>query len=185
MITAFKPDANTTVTLVKAFKQGDPLALAGTPASPPPPIAANDMCLVKLTIGPGNPGPAGALSTSSGIHIEMWLPSPANWNKRVHNITLGGFGGNAIIGNTSLITAGTAPFLTGVTWGIAMNEGAVSAVNDGGHADPAGTGSFAMNPNDQYDAVDRPGDSCNARDDSENQSLGSRLLPDPSIVRLC
>jgi feruloyl esterase len=27
-----------------------------------------------------------------------------------------------------------------------MNEGAVSAVNDGGHADPAGTGSFAMNP---------------------------------------
>ncbi len=104
MITAFKPDANTRVTLVKAFKEGDPLALSATPASPPPPIAANDMCLVKLTIGPGNPGPAGALSTSSGIHIEMWLPSPANWNKRIHNITLGGFGGNAIIGNTSLIT---------------------------------------------------------------------------------
>src|SRR6266478_1486034 len=115
MITAFKPDANTTVTLVKAFKKGDPLALSGTPASPPPPIAANDMCLVKLTIGPGNPGPAGALSTSSGIHIETWLPSPANWNKRIHNITLGGFGGNAIIGNTSLITTGTAPYLTGVT----------------------------------------------------------------------
>jgi hypothetical protein len=146
MITAFKPDANTTVTLVKAFKQGDPLALSATPASPPPPVAVKDMCLVKLTIGPGNPGPAGALSTSSGIHIEMWLPSPANWNKRIHNITLGGFGGNAIIGDTTLITAGTAPFLTGVTWGIAMNEGAVSAVNDGGHADPAGTGSFAMNP---------------------------------------
>ena len=146
MITAFKPDANTTVNLVKAFKKGDPLALAGTPASPPPPIAANDMCLVKLTVGPGNPGPAGALSTSSGIHIEMWLPSPANWNKRIHNITLGGFGGNAVIGDTTLITAGTAPYLTGVTWGIAMNEGAVSAVNDGGHADPAATGSFAMNP---------------------------------------
>jgi feruloyl esterase len=146
MITAFKPDANTTVNLVKAFKKGDPLALAGTPASPPPPIAANDMCLVKLTVGPGNPGPAGALSTSSGIHIEMWLPSPANWNKRIHNITLGGFGGSAVIGNTTLITAGTAPYLTGVTWGIAMNEGAVSAVNDGGHADPAATGSFAMNP---------------------------------------
>ena len=146
MITAFKPDANTTVTLVKAFKKGDPLALSGTPASPPPPIALNDMCLVKLTIGPGNPGPAGALSTSSGIHIEMWLPSPTKWNGRIHNITLGGFGGNAIIGNTTLITTGTAPFLTGVTWGIAMNEGAVSAVNDGGHADPAGTGSFAMSP---------------------------------------
>jgi feruloyl esterase len=146
MIAAFKPDANTTVTLVKAFKKGDALALSGTPASPPPPVALNDMCLVKLTIGPGNPGPAGALSTSSGIHIEVWLPSAANWNKRIHNITLGGFGGNAIIGDTTLITAGTAPYLTGVTWGIAMNEGAVSAVNDGGHADPAGTGSFAMNP---------------------------------------
>ena len=146
MITAFKPDANTTVTLVKAFKKGDPLALSGTPATPAPPVALNDMCLVKLTIGPGNPGPAGALSTSSGIHVEVWLPSPAKWNGRIHNITLGGFGGNAIIGNTTLITTGTAPFLTGVTWGIAMNEGAVSAVNDGGHADPAGTGSFAMNP---------------------------------------
>src|SRR6266404_1642349 len=60
MITAFKPDANTTVTLVKAFKKGDSLALSATPASPPPPIAANDMCLVKLTIGPGNPGAASA-----------------------------------------------------------------------------------------------------------------------------
>jgi feruloyl esterase len=76
----------------------------------------------------------------------MWLPSPANWNKRIHNVTLGGFGGNAIIGNTTLITTGTAPYLTGVTWGIAMNEGAASAVNDGGHSDPAGSGSFAMNP---------------------------------------
>jgi feruloyl esterase len=146
MMTDFKPDANTTVTLVKAFKKGDPLALSATPATPPPPVALNDLCLVKLTIGPGNPGPATAPSTSSGINVEVWLPSPANWNKRIHNITLGGFGGNAIIGNTTLITTGTAPYLTGVTWGIAMNEGAVSAVNDGGHADAAGTGSFAMNP---------------------------------------
>ena len=146
MITAFKPDANTTVNLVKAFKKGDALALSATPATPAPPVALNDMCLVKLTIGPGNPGPASAPSTSSGIHVEVWLPSPANWNKRIHNITLGGFGGSVVIGNTTLITAGTAPYLTGVTWGIAMNEGAVSAVNDGGHADAAGTGSFAMNP---------------------------------------
>ncbi len=146
MIATFKPDANTTITLVKAFKKGDALALSGTPASPAPPVALNDMCLVKMTIGPGNPGPASAPSTSSGIHVEMWLPAPANWNKRIHNITLGGFGGNAVIGDTTRITSGTAPYLTGVTWGIAMNEGAVSAVNDGGHSDPAGTGSFAMNP---------------------------------------
>jgi feruloyl esterase len=108
MMTDFKPDANTTVTLVKSFKKGDSLALSGTPATPAPPVALNDMCLVKLTIGPGNPGPASALSTSSGIHIEVWLPSPANWNKRIHNITLGGFGGNAVIGNTTLITTARA-----------------------------------------------------------------------------
>ena len=83
MKTAFKPDANTTVTLVKAFKKGDPLALAGTPASPAPQIATEDVCLVKINVGPGNPGPAGALSTSAGIGIEAWLPSPAKWNKRL------------------------------------------------------------------------------------------------------
>src|SRR5262249_16091583 len=128
-------------------------ALSGTPASPPPPVALNYMCLVKLTVGPGNPGPAGAHSTSSGIHIEVWLPSPANWNKRIHNIALGGFRGNALIPDTTLITIGTAPYLTAVTWGIAMNEGAVSAVNDSGHSDPGSalippnsSGSFAMNP---------------------------------------
>src|SRR5678815_3989095 len=54
MKAAFKPDANTNVTLVKAFKKGDPLALSGTPATPAPPVAANDVCLVKLTIGPGS-----------------------------------------------------------------------------------------------------------------------------------
>ena len=30
MKTAFKPDANTTVLLVKSFKAGDPIALSGT-----------------------------------------------------------------------------------------------------------------------------------------------------------
>lgn len=35
MKSAFKPDANTQVVLVKAFKQGDPLALAGTTGTPP------------------------------------------------------------------------------------------------------------------------------------------------------
>lgn len=73
----FRPDSLTTVLLVKAFKKGDPLALSGTPATPPPRIAANDVCVVKLLVGPGNPGPAGAPSTSPGIGIEVWLPTPA------------------------------------------------------------------------------------------------------------
>ena len=85
----FKPDSLTTVLLVKAYKKGDPLALSGTPATPPPPVAANDVCVVKLLVGPGNPGPANAPSTSVGIGIEVWLPTPANWNRRIH-VTGGG-----------------------------------------------------------------------------------------------
>ena len=86
--TAFKPDDNTTVLLVHAFKLGDPLALGPT-TGPPPPSATADLCLVKLNVGPGHAGPADAPSTSSGIGIEIWLPTSANWNKRIHNITLG------------------------------------------------------------------------------------------------
>src|ERR1700730_879622 len=86
MKTAFKPDANTTVTLVKAFKKGDDINVSGTSSGV---TAANDLCMVKLNVGPGNPGPAGAPSTSPGIGIEVWVPSPLNG--RVPGIRGGGF----------------------------------------------------------------------------------------------
>jgi len=78
----FRPDSLTTVLLVKAFKKGDALTLS-TP-TPNTPVALNDVCVVKLLVGPGNPGPAGARSTSAGIGIEIWLPAPENWNRRIH-----------------------------------------------------------------------------------------------------
>ena len=87
----FNPDSLTTVLLVKAFKKGDALTL-GTP-NPTTPIAANDACVVKLLVGPGNPGPAGAPSTSPGIGIEIWLPAPENWNHRIHVAGGGGWAG--------------------------------------------------------------------------------------------
>src|SRR5579871_435668 len=93
MKTQFKPDSLTTVLLVKAYKKGDALALANTPATPAPPTAANDVCVVKLLVGPGNPGPAGLPSTSPGIGIEVWLPSSTNWNHRIHVIGGGGWAG--------------------------------------------------------------------------------------------
>ena len=60
----FRTDSLTTVLLVKEFKQGQDLTL--TTPGPTTPIAANDVCVVKLLVGPGNPGPAGAPSTSTG-----------------------------------------------------------------------------------------------------------------------
>jgi hypothetical protein len=69
---AFHPDANTQVLLVHNFKQGEVLQLPGSPADggrggrgAGPARAATDVCVVKLLVGPGNPGPANAPSTSA------------------------------------------------------------------------------------------------------------------------
>lgn len=136
MKTAFKPDADTSVLLVKSFKQGDPLLLSGT-ATAQTPVATKDMCLVKLLVGPGNPGPADAPSTSAGIGIEVWLPAKENWNDRIHNLGGGGWQGGVHTSTTAIANTMTAA--------VAGNEGAVSSHTDTGHA-VSGTGAFAMNP---------------------------------------
>lgn len=92
MKAAFKPDSSTTVVAVKWFKTGDPLILTGV-ADARTPTAANDVCMVKLNVGPGNPGPTNAPSTSAGIGIEVWLPAKQNWNRRIHALGGGGWQG--------------------------------------------------------------------------------------------
>lgn len=136
----FAIDADTTVTLTRFFKKGDNLNLDGTPTKK---TAARDLCMVKLNVGPGNPGPAGAPSTSRGIGIEIWLPSP--WSGRIHVIGGGGFAGNADISSPTQL--GTAGSLT-QAYETAGAEGSVTAVNDTGHVAQgrAGAGSFAMLP---------------------------------------
>lgn len=134
--TAFKPDANTTVVAVKSFKKGDSLLLSGT-ATNTTPTAANDVCMVKLNVGPGNTGPANAPSTSAGIGIEVWLPTKANWNGRVHALGGGGWQGGTAGSATAIASTNAA--------GIAGVEGAVSSTTDTGHSIP-GSGSFAMSP---------------------------------------
>jgi len=136
----FSPDANTTVVAVKSFKKGDALLLSGT-ATPQTPMAANDVCMVKLNVGPGNPGPAGAPSTSAGIGIEIWLPAKANWNNRVHAVGGGGWMGGTAGSATAIASA---PGLWDPA-GIAGGEGAVSSLTDTGHS-IGFDGSFAMNP---------------------------------------
>src|SRR5205807_3096097 len=106
----FQPDSLTTVLLVRAFNKGDALTLS-TP-TPTTPVAANDVCVVKLLVGPGNPGAAGAPSTSPGIGIEVWLPSRANWNRRIHVAGGGGWAGGSQTSLT-LLAGGPTPGTTG------------------------------------------------------------------------
>src|SRR5947207_2656409 len=146
----FPPDSLTPVLLVKAFNKGEPLTLS-TP-TPTTPVAANDVCVVKLLVGPGNPGPAGAPSTSPGIGIEVWLPARANWNRRIHVAGGGGWAGGNQTSLTVLAGGGGAGGTTPSPSFIATVEGAVSANTDTGHSGPGG-GSFAMNPDGSINTV--------------------------------
>jgi len=149
---AFASDPETRVVLVRQFRAGEKLALGAEPPLPAGllaydnPTAANDLCMVKIIVGPGNPGPADAPSTSPGIGIEIWLPRAEKWNGRIHAIGRGGYAGGPA-GSPAAIT----DFLTPV---IADKEGAVSSVSDGGHPQESGMpgqasggGDFGMNPN--------------------------------------
>ena len=120
MKAAFRRDENTRIVLVKAFKRGDPITLTGSSASPPAPAAMIDLCLVKVVVGPGNPGSAGAPSTSAGIGIEVWLPSPPAWNERIRNLGGGGWSGDnqgstTLIGNVAAAATAAAGYVTGTT----------------------------------------------------------------------
>jgi len=134
---------DTKVTLVRAFKQGDPLALVNPAPGTGVPARA-DLCLVKMTVGPGNPGPAGAPSTSAGIGIEVWLPAHANWNQRYRALGGGGWqGGPAFTSLTEIASLSPADDPDGPI-GAAI-DGFVVSATDAGHS-IAGEGSFAMNP---------------------------------------
>lgn len=138
----FTPDSNTEVVLVAPFSAGETLALEGAADPASAPVALNDVCVVKLNVGPGNPGPEDAPSTSAGIGIEIWLPSPENWNKRIHVLGGGGWAGGVHQSLTEL--AGIGNSTVGSMHLVAGVEGAVTAQTDTGHA--ASGASFAMNP---------------------------------------
>jgi feruloyl esterase len=88
-------------------------------------LAPDDVCLVKLIVGPGHSGPTGAPSTSAGIGIEIWLPSAVAWNHRVHAKGGAGWAGGGAYGSTLAIgdvSAGLA----------AASEHAVTVTSDAG-----------------------------------------------------
>lgn len=142
LMTQFATDSDTEVLLVSSFIAGDALALEGAADADAAPVALSDVCVVKLNIGPGNPGVEDAPSTSTGIGIEVWLPSAQNWNKRIHVLGGGGWAGGAHKSLTEL--AGLRTNTAGSMRLVAGAEGAVTAQTDTGH--PDGNASFAMNP---------------------------------------
>lgn len=139
--TSFKPDANTSVLLVRQFKQNDPLLLSGA-ATASTPKAGSDLCFVKLLVGPGNSGPAGAPSTSAGIGIEVWLPNPSAWNERIRAYGNGGWAGTAETSLTQISTSGDGVAVNAA----AASKGFVVATSDNGHVGGPLLGSFAMSP---------------------------------------
>ena len=87
----FKPDANTTVIAVRNIQKGETITAvdSGTPIT-----MANNTCLVKLLVGPGNTTePATAPSYSTGIGMEIWLPAKDVWNERIRDYGGGGWVG--------------------------------------------------------------------------------------------
>lgn len=148
----FKPDEQTKVLLVKQYHKGDALpygkmVLTQEFGRDPIPIEA-DVCLVKLLVGPGNPGPADAPSTSPGIGIEIWLPSKEAWNGRIHAVGGGGWAGSEELDLTKVSSFTVASDITPPAI-VATREGAVASSTDTGHSagpDMALGGSFTMLP---------------------------------------
>lgn len=137
MKAAFKPDEKTQVLFVKAFKKDDPLSLSANPATTVPKATA-DICLVKLLVGPGHPGPSGAPSTTAGIGMEAWLPLAADWNGRIRAEIPGAvMGGASITSTTALGSVALAQYA-------AANKIA-TVTTDGGHADST-EGFYLTNP---------------------------------------
>jgi feruloyl esterase len=154
---AMSSNADTKVLLVKQFHQGEPLLLARASNADVPsaaverapnantPIAGLDLCLVKLLVGPGNPGPSGAPSTSAGIGIEVLLPSPEKWNRRIRAYGNSGWSGTtqaslSLVASDDLHAAATA-------------KGFVVATSDNGHVGSPIDPSFAMNPDGSINTV--------------------------------
>ena len=158
---AMSSNADTKVLLVKRFHQGEPLLLTGAPNTSTPsagvegapnataPTAGIDLCMVKLLVGPGNPGAQGAPSTSAGIGIEVLLPSHDKWNQRIRAYGNSGWAGTS---QTSLSAVASNDLHVA-----AAAKGFVVATSDNGHVGapplPEIDPSFAMNPDGSINTV--------------------------------
>lgn len=132
--------ADTTILDVKAFAAGTPLTSANNA-----PTATADLCRVKLVVGPGNPGPADAPSTSSGIGVEVWLPAKAAWNQKYVAVGGGGWQGGTATKDPAAVASTLAAQMAG--------GGYVSSFTDTGHDKGGSSGSFGMLPDGSINQV--------------------------------
>ncbi|MDQ0674727.1 hypothetical protein QFZ36_002288 [Pseudarthrobacter siccitolerans] len=145
MKTAFKPTPETRVLLVKAFKAGDALSLAETPPAGTA-KAESDVCLVKMLVGESNPGPAGAPSTTDGVGLEVWLPAPEKWDRRIRATAVGGFMG---MPGVRSVTDIYSPRMGAY----AAAKGSVTVYTDGGHDRGPLSGEFLVQPDGTPNAL--------------------------------
>lgn len=133
----------TTVLAVQQFAKGDPLSLS-SPAQAGALTAEADLCFVKLLVGPGNPGPTDAPSTTQGIGVHIWLPSKANWDQRLKAMGSGGFGGGGHAQADYVVSPlfGRLDLVSGL---LHAENGSIGVENDKGHG-PGNSGDFAMQP---------------------------------------
>lgn len=144
-----KIDNHTQVVAVAAFKAGDDVRLENSPS--PFIKTPVDVCMVKLIVGPGNPGPAGAPSTSPGIGIEVWLPARDHWNQTIRSFGSGGWAGGFYADPTRIGQSGggNSLFLGAVQKGYAVSG------SDHGHGGSVSgrNASFGMNPDGSINTV--------------------------------
>lgn len=162
--TSFKPDDQTTVLAVKQMRKGDqvPISFFSMGFTP----LSADVCMVKLLVGPGNPGTAGAPSTSAGIGIEVWLPAKDVWTGRLTAVGNGGWGGSEE-SNPDKLSRGNTTFDWRTAAMMAADSGDVTANSDMGHRwsswgqgqvgatelSAGSDGSFGLNPDGTVNKV--------------------------------
>jgi hypothetical protein len=108
-----------------------PPSFPGQPPGPPVPVA---FCRVQITVEPQ-------------IHIEVWLPPPANWNHRFEAEGGGGYAGTITYSALAAAVAGdpvTGQFATAST--DTGHPAAGTANGQGGANGAQGGGGFALDP---------------------------------------
>lgn len=152
--TEFRPDDHTTVLQVRLFRRGEPFpnqTMEQMVFPDQPATFGADLCMVKLLVGPGNPGPSDAPSTSIGIGIEVWLPQPEVWNHRIHAI-----GGSGTANGTEETVLDRISSWTGAGGDtrsaphVAADEGAVVSTTDSGQQ--VRSAAFMMSPDGTINA---------------------------------